>query len=70
MEKVLFDIREDYISKFFPDKDIVSYEDLARKIEDLEDELEYINQQYEDLKKDVEDNYIPRKNGDIDMYGC
>ena len=52
-----------WIAKHF-DKDIISIDDLIGIIEDLDDEIEYWKEKYEDLEQDLEQNYIHRKRSD------
>lgn len=43
--------------KYFNSKDFVSVEDLVGIIEDLDNDLEYEKEEFEEFKQDVEDNY-------------
>lgn len=47
------------VDKLFPDKDLITLEEVFEKLEELYDEKEMIEQEFEDFKKDVEDNYRP-----------
>lgn len=58
----------EWIVKFFPDKDLVSIEDLIVVIEDLDDELERVKEDFEEYKNYVADNYkqiTPQEQCDI-----
>lgn len=59
MENVYVDIRNecDFIKDMFENKDIVSIEEIFRKLEDLVDEKTDLEIKFEDFKRDVEDNY-------------
>lgn len=43
--------------KHFKEKDYYSIDELIAIIEDLDGELEQVKEEYEDFKRDVEDNY-------------
>lgn len=60
MNEVYIDMRKEskWISKYF-NKDLVSIEELLGVIEDLDSELESLQEKYDDLKQDMEDNYRP-----------
>lgn len=45
--------------KYFVDKDIITLDDLLTKFEDTLDDLERTQEEYNNFKKDVEDNYKP-----------
>lgn len=59
MKDIYVDLRTQNKSmrEAFKNKDLVSVYDLLDKIEDLVFELEAVKEEYEDFKKDVEDNY-------------
>lgn len=61
MDNVYVDLRNEnkWIRELFLNKDFVSVEDLLDKCEDLKDELEHTIEEFEDFKRDVEDNYKP-----------
>ena len=61
MEKLLVDIREEskQIQRIFQNKDLVSIEDLLAKIEELDDDKEYLEDKIKDMEQDIEDNYKP-----------
>ena len=48
-----------WIGKYFPNKDLISIDDLIGCIEDLDSEVERLKEKYEDLEQDLEDNYRP-----------
>lgn len=50
----------DYKSK----ADLVTYDDIVSMIEDLTCEYEVLQEKYEDLERDLEDNYIHRPMSD------
>lgn len=56
---VYVDLRNEnrWIRELFSNKDFISVEDLLTKCEDLKDELDHVTEEYEDFKRDVEDNY-------------
>ena len=60
MDEVYIDMRNEnkWIRKYF-DKDWVSIEELLDTIEDLDSEIEHWKEKYEDLERDLEDNYEP-----------
>lgn len=59
MEDIYVDLRTQnrWIRETFKNQDFASIEELIEKIEDLLDELGETKEKYEDLKRDVEDNY-------------
>lgn len=61
MDNVYVDLRNEnkWIKEIFNNKDFVSVEDLLGKCEDLKDELDHVTEEFEDFKRDVEDNYRP-----------
>lgn len=61
MEDVYIDIggQDQCIRKYFPNKDIVSINELIGVFEDLDNEVGVLNEQLEDLKQDIQDNYKP-----------
>lgn len=50
----------DYKSK----ADLVTYDDIVSMIEDLTCEYDVLQEEYEDLERDLEDNYIHRPMSD------
>lgn len=61
MKKILVDIREEseQIKRIFKNKDLISIEDLLLKIEELDDDKEYLEDKIKDMEQDIEDNYKP-----------
>lgn len=61
MEKILVDIREEseQIKRIFENKDLISIKDLLSKIEELDDDKEYLEDKIKDMEQDIEDNYKP-----------
>ena len=61
MDNVYVDLRNEnkWIRELFLNKDFVSVEDLLDKCEDLKDELDHVIEEFEDFKRNVEDNYKP-----------
>lgn len=61
MEKLLVDIREEskQIKRIFKNKDLISINDLLSKIEELDDDKEYLEDKIKDMEQDIEDNYKP-----------
>ena len=59
MENIYVDLRNEnkWIRELFLNKDFISVEDLLTKCEDLKDELDHVTEEFEDFKRDVEDNY-------------
>ena len=56
---VYVDLRNEnkWIREIFNNKDLVTIEEMLTKIEDLNEELEYTQEKFEDFKRNVEDNY-------------
>lgn len=48
-----------WVGKYFPNKDLISIGDLLGVIEDLDLDVYRLNEKYEDLERDLEDNYRP-----------
>ena len=60
------DLRPCYIKeKYFNDKDFYSIDELIGIIEDLDDKLEHLQEEYDDFKKQVEDNYKPLSQAEL-----
>ena len=59
MDNVYVDLRNEnkWIREIFDNKDLVTIEEMLIKIVDLNEELEYTQEKFEDFKRDVEDNY-------------
>lgn len=47
-----------YLEKVFKDKDLVSADELITKLEELSDEVEYLEEKVNDMENDREDNCI------------
>ena len=58
---IRIDIREanSWIRKRFPNKDIISLDDLFGDYEELIDEVDHLEEEIRDLKQDMEENYKP-----------
>ena len=41
----------------FKDKDLYTWDEIISKIEDMESEISRLNEENEEIKRDVEDNY-------------
>lgn len=48
-----------WIAKYFPNKDLITVEDLLGVIEDLDSELENKKIEYEELENNLHENYKP-----------
>lgn len=65
MNEVYINIKnmnECYIKRYMENqfkKDLVSVEEIISLLEDLKGEYDELEEQFEDFKKDVEDNYRP-----------
>lgn len=59
MKDIYVDLRTQSktIKENFKNKDFISIDELLDKFEDLIFELESVKEEYDDFKKDVEDNY-------------
>ena len=59
MEHVFIDMREQglVLSKHFKNKDLVSVEDILAELEDTLDKLDYLQEEFDDYKEYVKDNY-------------
>lgn len=59
MKDIYIDLRTQSktIKENFKNKDFISIDELLDKFEDLIFELEGVKEEYNDFKKDVEDNY-------------
>lgn len=59
MEHIFIDIREQGVSlaKHFKNKDLVSVETILAELEDTLDRLEYLQEEFDDYKEYVKDNY-------------
>lgn len=63
MENIYVDLRTQniWIQRAFENKDMVSVEEILEKLDDLLNELDYTKEQFQEFKRDVEDNYRPLK---------
>lgn len=61
MDKVFVKVEDmnKWVAKYFPNKDIVTVEDLLGVIEDLDSELEERKIELEELEENLHDNYKP-----------
>lgn len=46
-----------WIGKYFPNKDLISIDDLLCTIEELDADYEHLKEEFDDFKQNVEDNY-------------
>lgn len=71
MENVLIDIRKEskQIQRIFNNQDLVSVEDLLAMIEELDDQLSGLEDEYNDFKNDVEENYKLKDYDPYDEFG-
>lgn len=63
MEDIYISIKyeNDWFKRIFDNKDFISLEEIRNKIEELYDEKNHIEEEFNDFKQDVEDNYRPLK---------
>lgn len=61
MEHIFIDMREQGItlSNHFKGKDLVSIEEILTRLEELIDDIGYLQEEFDDFKREVEDNYRP-----------
>lgn len=61
MNEVFIDIRKEneWIRKYFENKDFVSIDDLLTCIENLDSDVEHWKEKYQDLEQDLQENYRP-----------
>lgn len=61
MEHIYIDMREQgfTLSNHFKNKDMVSVEDILIELEQVIDDMEALQEEFDDYKRDVEDNYKP-----------
>ena len=66
MKEILLDIRDwnNWEKDRFKDKDYITLYDLLADYQDLILENERLEEQYNDLQKDLEDNYVSRPMSD------
>ena len=59
--EILLDIRNwnRWLKERFPNKDIISLEELISDYEDLISDVERLEEELHDLEQDMEDNYKP-----------
>lgn len=69
MENVYIKVEDmnKWVAKYFPNKDLVTIEDLLSVIEDLDSELSNKEEEYKELENNLHDNYKPISA--YDMYG-
>lgn len=48
-----------YLDKYFKGQDIITLDRLIAKMEDLDAELEALQEEYEEYKDQIKDNYKP-----------
>lgn len=58
MERIMINLEEDFHRRYFK-KDIVTLEEILEKIEELDDEIDYLKEAYQRLEEDIRDNYRP-----------
>lgn len=46
-----------WIAKYFPNKDLITVEDLISCIEDLDSELDHLREELQDVIQDRDDNF-------------
>ena len=56
MEKIMINLEDNFYRRYF-DKDVVTLDEVLRKVEDLDDEIEYLKEAYVRLEEDVRENY-------------
>ena len=54
----------DYNLKSFTEKDLWEWDEIIGKIEDLESEIDRLEEKYNDLEEDLENNYTHRPMSD------
>ena len=60
MDNIYLNIEDSiYFQKRFPNKKLISLEELMTDYEDLMDEVDNLKEKIKDLEKDIEDNYEP-----------
>ena len=61
MEEVYIKVQDlnRWIAKYFPNKDLITIDDLLGVIEDLDGELDEQKEKYEELENKLHDNYEP-----------
>ena len=56
-----------WVAQNFPNKDLISIDELIGCIEELTCDVEHLTEELEDLKQNIEDNYRPIP--DSEKYG-
>lgn len=61
MENVYIKVEDlnKWVAKYFPNKDLITIDDLIATIEDLDSELENKKIEYEELENNLHENYKP-----------
>jgi hypothetical protein len=60
MKDIFIKVKDDiFLEKLFPNKDIVSIDDLMAVVQQLVCDKETLEEQLNDLKNDINDNYRP-----------
>ena len=61
MENIYVDMRKQgfVLSNHFKNKDMVSIEDILTELEEVIDDMEALQEEFDEYKRDVEDNYKP-----------
>lgn len=61
MEDIRIDIREwnKWYRDRFPNKDLITFDELLSDYEDLIDEVEHLEEEIRDLRRDMDENYKP-----------
>ena len=52
----MINLEDNFYRRYF-NKDVVTLEEVLRKLEDLDDEIEYLKEAYVRLEEDVNENY-------------
>lgn len=58
MDNIYINLEDNYCRKFF-DKDFVPVDEILEKLTELEDEKDNLEEELKNLKQNVEDNYRP-----------
>ena len=58
MEQIMINLEDNFYRRYF-NKDVVTLEEVLRKVEDLDDEIEYLKEAYVRLEEDIRDNFKP-----------
>lgn len=65
---IKLDFAEENVKKYFKNLDFITVQEMFDAFSDLITELEFLKEEFEDYKQDVEDNFERKKN-DYDFYG-